>query len=120
MLTHPAPRPTSAGHPLGTAAMITISAAGDQVCVALAGEVDATNADRLRTTLFTHIGEGRTRVVLDVGALTFIDCAGLTAIRKAAACAEALGGSLRLHGEARPAVRRMLQLTRMAASFSGR
>lgn len=118
MLTHPAPRSIPAGHPLGTAVIIT-STIGDQVSVALAGEVDATNADRLRTTLFAHIDEGRTEVILDISALTFIDCAGVTAVRKAAAYAKAAGGSLRLRGEPHPAVHRILQLTRMAASATG-
>jgi anti-sigma B factor antagonist len=119
VLTHPAPRPRSTGHQTGAASLITLGVTGDQVRVGLAGEIDATSVDRLQTTLFTHIGEGRTEVVLDISALTFIDCAGLTVIRRAAAYAEAAGGSLRLHGRPRPAVHRLLQLTRMTLPVAG-
>ncbi|MEV5711010.1 STAS domain-containing protein [Actinoallomurus sp. NPDC052274] len=116
MLAQPAPRPTPAGNPIGTTVVITISVVGDQVNVVLTGEIDATNADRLRTALFTHLDDGRAQVVLDISALTFIDCSGLAVIRKAAAYAEALGGSVRLTGEPHPRVHRILRLTGIAGS----
>lgn len=111
MLKHPSPRRTPAGGSIGTILLITTSVIGDQVSVGLAGEIDATNADRLRTALFTHIDDGRTQVVVDVCALTFIDCAGLAVIRAATAYAEVAGGSLRLEGRLHPPVRRIMQLT---------
>ncbi|MFL6052053.1 MAG: STAS domain-containing protein [Actinoallomurus sp.] len=111
MLKHPFAEPAPAGGSIGTALAITSSVIGDQVSVGLAGEIDATNVDRLRTALFAHIDDGRTQVVVDVSGLTFIDCAGLGAIRAAAAHAEVAGGSLRLDGRLHPPVRRILQLT---------
>jgi anti-anti-sigma factor len=105
------PEPAPAGGSIGTALMITTSVIDDQVSVGLTGEIDTTNTDRLRTALFTHIDEGHTQVVVDVSALTFIDCAGLAVLRAATARAEEVGGSLRLDGRLHPPVRRILQLT---------
>jgi anti-sigma B factor antagonist len=120
VLTHPSPHPAPTGGSTGTFALITSSIAGGWVTVRLAGEIDATNVDRLRTALVTHIDEGRTQVVVDIGALTFIDCAGLAVIRAATAHAERAGGSVRLDGTPSPSVRRILQLSAKAAAVHQR
>jgi anti-sigma B factor antagonist len=120
VLTHCSPPPAPAGGSIGTSALITSRVAGGRVNIGLAGEIDATNVDRLRTALFTHLDQGRTEVVVDISALTFIDCAGLAVIRAAAAYAQRIGGSMRLGGTPHPSVRRLLQLTGKVAAMPER
>lgn len=99
----------------GTVVVITSVVTGPRVNIALAGDVDASNVDRLRVTLLTHIDAGRIEIGIDISELSFIDCAGLTAVLMASACARASGGSLRLQGGMQPMVRRIIELTGAAS-----
>lgn len=50
---------------------------GEAVVVRLAGELDLYNADILRQSLFEAADGGPPRLVVDLGAVTFIDSTGL-------------------------------------------
>ncbi|MCO6009242.1 STAS domain-containing protein [Actinoallomurus purpureus] len=114
MSEHPEPRSPLSGGCNRTTVVITSTATGDQVIISLTGEVDASNAGRLRTALFAHLGDGRTEVLIDITALDFIDCAGLATVRAASVYAEARGGSVRLQGTMQPLVRRIAEVTGVA------
>lgn len=78
--------------------------------VVLAGEVALALAPALRESLATLISEGRTRIVLDLDQVTFMDSAGLGVMVYGMRRAEARGGRLRLAGPGCQ-VRRLLELT---------
>jgi anti-sigma B factor antagonist len=83
----------------------------DGVCVAVAGEVDIDTAPRLRLALAAALQEA-SQVVVDLGAVTFLDSAGLSTLIATHQRAEATGVSLRLR-RVPPMVLRLLALTGM-------
>jgi len=60
------------------------------------GQLDMETAPRLRAALEGLIEAGRTRIVVDLGRLTFCDSIGLSALVVAGRTCEATGGFLRL------------------------
>ena len=83
----------------------------DGPCVAVSGEVDIETAPRLRRTLVDAAGAGQP-VVVDLGAVTFMDSSGLAALIVAQRAATAAGSTIELENVP-PAVRRLLSLTGM-------
>jgi anti-sigma B factor antagonist len=76
----------------------------------VSGDVDLATAPRLRSVVARAIGQGCTVLRLDLGDVSFIDCAGLRSLLASAAEAEASGAQLTLHSV--PArVTRLLELT---------
>ena len=73
------------------------------------GELDLATAPELERVL-EALATGPSTVVLDLSGLTFVDCAGLRPVREAVFAGALLGRQVRLSG-ARPAVRRVLELT---------
>lgn len=80
------------------------------------GELDAATAPRLRRCLSELAELGVEDVVLDLGAVSFLDGAGLGALVSAKKRLVALGGDVRVVG-ASPSVRRVLALTGFAGAF---
>jgi anti-anti-sigma factor len=80
-----------------------------QVGVAVAGELDAANSDRLVSAL-AAVTDGQLRIVLDLGECTFLDSKGLDAILLAASRLHVQGRKL-VVCNARGPVRELLQLT---------
>jgi anti-sigma B factor antagonist len=95
----------------GTALTITSDVRAEQATVHLTGEVDVTNADHLRAVLLEHIRCGRTAVAIDISALTFIDCSGLTVLLLALTHAREHGARVQTEGTVHPRVRRIMDLT---------
>lgn len=60
---------------------VTRSDEGAQVCVALAGELDLSNVERLDLALAEAIDSGK-KVVIDLSRLEFLDSTGLSLIVK--------------------------------------
>ena len=60
------------------------------------GQLDMDSAPRLRSVLEGLIDAGRTRIVIDLGRLTFCDSIGLSTLVVASRGCEATGGFLRL------------------------
>ncbi|MGI8693548.1 MAG: STAS domain-containing protein [Geodermatophilaceae bacterium] len=83
----------------------------DGTCVAVAGEVDIDTAPRMSRALAAGLAAGRP-VVVDLGAVTFMDSAGLSALIAAHKAAAAAGLTCRLQ-DLPPAVRRLLEVTGM-------
>ncbi len=72
------PRRTLAGVTEQPAASVT--AAGDQVTVALRGEVDVLNVEQVRVAVHEAIAARPREIVVDLAALSFIDSTGLGAL----------------------------------------
>jgi anti-anti-sigma factor len=60
------------------------------------GQLDMETAPQLRAALDGLITDGRTRIVVDLGRLTFCDSIGLSTLVVASRTCEAAGGFLRL------------------------
>jgi anti-sigma B factor antagonist len=69
---------------------------GPAAVVALPGEIDAANADKICQELLSAVGLGAAVVVIDMSATTFCDSAGVQAIIAAYRRAGANGTQLRL------------------------
>ena len=79
------------------------------IVVALGGELDICGAGHIGRALRAAAGSG-SRIIVDLAALSFIDCAGLAALASARRQAREAGGDLLLAAAARP-VARLLSLT---------
>ena len=77
--------------------------------VTAAGEIDITNAERLRDALLSALNAGALGLVVNMTATTFLDSAGVTALVRASRRAAASEASVRLAVTA-PAVLRVLDL----------
>jgi anti-sigma B factor antagonist len=88
--------------------------------VSLGGELDVATAPPLRSRLDALVADGRSRLVLDVGALEFVDASGLGVLVHARWLAHKQGGWLRL-ARAGPMMQRLLRaasLTRVLPVFA--
>ncbi len=78
--------------------------------VSLPVEIDVSNADQVREDLLSIVNRGATLLVVDMGATTFCDSAGVNAIVRAFRRATESGAGMRLVVSA-PAVQRVLAIT---------
>ena len=90
--------------------MMEIAAAGPGA-LRLSGEVDVSNVPSL-TSALRATAEGREALLLDVGALDFIDVAGMRSIQRLALALAARGGELTMLAP-QPQVRRMIAMMGM-------
>jgi anti-sigma B factor antagonist len=88
----------------------------DGVCVEVAGEVDIDTAPRMRRALDAALAEAD-QVVVDLGAVTFLDSAGLSVLIATQRKADAAGVTLRLQ-HVGSSVLRLLDLTGMTSLFA--
>lgn len=82
------------------------------VVLAAAGRLNLTSAGHLRRTVDEAVGEGRARVVVDLGEVAFIDSSGLGALVGGLKAARQAGGDLRI-AAAGEQVRTVLGLTNL-------
>jgi stage II sporulation protein AA (anti-sigma F factor antagonist) len=92
--------------------VIVIEDHGPHLIVRLRGELDLTEADRLRELMTGLIAREPRVLVADLSGLTFLDCAGLSVLVHAHQRQDAEGRRLLIYG-APPLVRRVLTLTGM-------
>ena len=78
--------------------------------VALSGELDLDDVDRVRAQLHDAIAAGARSLDVDVSQVTFMDLTTLRALLETDRALRARGGRLRLTGPC-PAVRRLLAIT---------
>lgn len=84
--------------------------------VALLDRLDAAAAQPLREALKGIIDRGRSRLVLDLSGVTFMDSSGLSVLVTTLKTARAAGGDVVLLGLT-PTVRSLIQLTRLHRVF---
>jgi len=89
---------------------IQISESGSATLVAITGSIDGTTAGPLMERLAEEVKGGRTRLVLDFGAVDYVSSAGLRALLATMKEARMKGGDVRL-AAARPEVARVLELS---------
>jgi|SRR5437764_4569034 len=82
------------------------------VVVTVSGQVDASNADSLRTAVASAVKEHPRRIVFDVSGLRFIDSAGLAVLLSVASNVDVV-----LRNPA-PAVRRVIELSGLTTVLS--
>ena len=91
---------------------IDVRDTGSITIVAPRGDIDMAVSDDLRARLTTLGDRGRIRLVLDLGAVTYIDSAGLGALISAMKHARAAGGDIRVCALASD-VRALFEMTRL-------
>ncbi|MFF8288839.1 STAS domain-containing protein [Streptomyces sp. NPDC016309] len=89
---------------------------GGQTLLTVAGELDIVTGEELRARLHGLL-LGPATVVVDLSAVTFLDCSGLRVLLWARRRSNAVGAELRLHAPS-PAVRKILRVTRLEAAFA--
>jgi anti-sigma B factor antagonist len=92
--------------------VIVIEDHGPHLIVRLRGELDLTEADRLRGMITGLVAREPRVLVADLSGLTFLDCAGLSVLVHAHQRQDTEGRRLLIYG-APPLVRRVLTLTGM-------
>ncbi|KWX01541.1 STAS domain-containing protein [Carbonactinospora thermoautotrophica] len=97
--------------------MSQVRAAGDEVELALEGEIDLDSAAVLRQALDDCFEAGHRCLVLDMGEVTFCDSSGLGALVAALKRARARGGWVRLEN-VRPQVAKLFEITGLAQAFT--
>jgi anti-sigma B factor antagonist len=85
--------------------------------VVLSGTVDAAAAPTIRQELKALIDSGRTRLVLDLSQVRFVDSSGLFALVSTLKAARSAGGDVGLL-QVKPAVRAVIELTRLDRVFA--
>ncbi len=96
----------------GLSVDIEISETGPLAVVAPRGELDLAVADRLRRTLTDLVDRGKSRIVIDLAAVPYLDSSGLGALVATMKHTRAAGGELRLCG-LQADVRTLFELTRL-------
>lgn len=92
---------------------------GDWAVVVLAGEVDLGLVPEVREALDALLAENRTRIVLDLALVSFMDSAGIGVLVYGMRRAEARpGGGLRI-AAAGPQVSKLLELTGLSEVIPG-
>jgi anti-anti-sigma factor len=101
-----------------TDATITVDHDGaDTVRIALAGEIDMANATDVEQQLVDAISNQLTAVTLDLGDLDYIDSAGLRLLFSLGSRLDTLQITLRLVVPERSPIRRVIDLSGMAATI---
>ncbi|HWG01241.1 MAG TPA: STAS domain-containing protein [Trebonia sp.] len=88
---------------------VLLCAAGGDAVLRLAGEIDMTTVGVVTEAMERCLADTPARMTIDLGAVTFCDCAGARTLRRAVRRAAASGVSVRLTAPTAP-VRRILSL----------
>lgn len=96
---------------------ITSDVEGDASLLVVAGEVDASNADALRSAVVDAL-TARPEIVIDLAGITFMDSSGLAVLTHALNLVEEQGGKLTLRSPS-SSVARLLEITGLSERFLG-
>ena len=89
----------------------------DPLVVGVSGEIDIASAPKLRDELLSAVRRHGARLALDLGGVTFMDCAGINALLAARRHARLEGGWVRVARASRRA-RNVLMLTGLHREFA--
>lgn len=95
---------------------VTVGAEGDEVVISLGGELDISTAPQLWAAIDAELAQNKTKVVLDIGELGFVDSTGLGVFVRAGKELRAKGGGLVLRSPGER-VSKLLALTRLEEVF---
>lgn len=98
------------------AVQVSVRRLNDQLVVAVVGELDIVGKRALCACVAKGLDSAVAQVVLDLSGVSFMDAQGLSALVVSRARALSLGRGLVLAGVS-VAVRRLLEITRLEASF---
>lgn len=87
---------------------------GNGDVIAVAGEIDLATAPQLHTALQRLLADGHTHLIVDLSAVTFMDCSVLTFLVTALEATSAAGGSLRTTGD-NPLLARLLDASELSS-----
>ena len=90
------------------------------VCIAVGGEIDLANADAVERQIFDAISNQLTEVTLDLHALTYIDSAGLRVLFTLGTRLKTLAITLELIVPTESPIRKVIELSGVAAAISVR
>ena len=90
---------------------------GSVLMAVIDGEIDSSNAHMLREKLVGSLLKGNLQMLLDLGAVSFVSSAGLSAIVAVFMTAQREGGTLKLCN-LQPNVLRSFRLTRLDRSIT--
>jgi len=93
----------------GALARVELEQSGDDVTVALGGEIDISNHEHVKSELMRCLASSPKRLVLDVSGLAFMDSSGIAVLLQVATHVERV--ELR---NASPLVRRIVETTGIA------
>jgi anti-sigma B factor antagonist len=99
--------------------MTTAAGGPGRASLAVTGEVDASNADRLRSAILEAAGENDAQLEVDLAAVTFMDSTGLRAIEEASRTIDPSGAGLVVHNVPRQ-VQRLLDISEVWPSLEVR
>jgi len=86
--------------------------------ITVTGCLDSVESAPIRAALHEHLSEGTSKIIVDLSAVTFMDCAGLAALVIGMTRARLDGGDVRLVSPRHPDARRVLGLTKFDEVFS--
>ena len=92
--------------------MLVRRSLGNVEVVSFSGSLDASVSSQIRKELKEVFDDGKSRVVIDLGDVAFVDSSGLSVLVTALKTARAAGGDVVL-SRITPAVRSILELTRL-------
>jgi anti-sigma B factor antagonist len=95
---------------------LTIQDHGDHATIQVAGEIDLATSPQLQAVLVDLVDRGAHQLIVDLGQVSFLGCAGIGMLVNTRRRVLAHGGSLKLV-RPRPFVQRVLELTRMTTVF---
>ena len=95
---------------------LTVGDNGEEVVITLVGELDIATAPELWAAIDKALAQGRTKLVLDLSALAFVDSTGLGVFVRAAKELRAAGGGLALKAPGER-VSKLLAMTRLEEVF---
>jgi anti-sigma B factor antagonist len=101
---------------VGPELVLTTEREGDQVVLAVQGELDAYTAPGLEDHISSVLNEGASTLVLDLSQTGFLDSSGLRALLTVHRRLEANGGGLELRDASEP-VLRLLEITGLREHF---
>jgi len=113
-----APLPVPAARPPAEATDLQVDVLSTvPLVVAVSGEIDIASAPKLREELLSAVRRHGARLALDLGGVTFMDCAGINALLAARRHARLEGGWIRVARASRRA-RNVLMLTGLHREFA--